>query len=391
MNEDNNNTKKTIDRNTLLFIGVIVILLILILIKFIIANVNSSEICAKDNCNNESAYGSIYCEEHKSKGNTSVSSNNSIQTYSDDVITLTYNSDTTLVQKLDSPNMSYSLIVLNSNKTFNDTSLYDNSVVYITEIDTPEHTFEYYDDSTLVAFKILFTAFVNASLTTEEITVNDVQGDTSGQLTTLIRCEKTLSDGRNVKAKLLHIDENKLLFVFFSMLPNEEQSVTDEFTAVYDSIRYNNNTSIVNKETTIAPTTEVTTETTTTQIINEASNQIGILNLKESPNTSARVDEIARQAKNDALYIDDSITLEAINYIKDNYPNYFTNNDVMEQTMYYGYLLEYAYNNTNDLYAELGMDTYQAVKYVYRGAESINDTSTRSNLEQIAKSLVYFK
>lgn len=105
------------------------------------------------------------------------------------------------------------------------------------------------------------------------------------------------------------------------------------------------------------------------------------------PNTSARVDEISRQAKNDAKNIDVEKTIEAINFIKENYPNYFESNEVMEKTMYYGYLLEYGYKDKNNDYADLGMDAYQVVKYVYRGAEKVEDISTQENLKQIAKDL----
>ena len=80
-------------------------------------------------------------------------------------------------------------------------------------------------------------------------------------------------------------------------------------------------------------------------------------------------------------------TIEAINFIKENYPNYFESNEVMEKTMYYGYLLEYGYKNKNNNYADLGMDAYQVVKYVYRGAEKVEDISTQENLKQIAKDL----
>ena len=109
------------------------------------------------------------------------------------------------------------------------------------------------------------------------------------------------------------------------------------------------------------------------------------------PNTSARVDEIARQAKADAKNIDTEKTIDAVKYIKENYPNYFTNNEVMEKTMYYGYLLEYGYKDTNKAYAELGMDAYQVVKYVYRGAEKVEDISTQENLKQIVKDLAGIK
>lgn len=387
--EDNNNTKKSIDRNTLLFIGVIAVLLILALIKFATtSDNNSSSICAVDGCNNESVFGSIYCDEHKSFAQKINDLKSTRKTYSDDVITLTYNPDSTVVQELNSPGIPYSLIALNAKKTFDDESLYNNSVVYITAIDTPDNAFEYYNNS-IDAYKVLFASFVGSTLDTI-IYSDDIAGDNSGDLTTLMRCDKTLSNGRKIKAKLLHIDENMSVYAFFSMLPDEDQKIIDEFTDIYNSIRYNGNTTIINTENTVA-TTENTTEATTIQVINETTKQLGVLNLKEAPNTSARVDEIARQAKSDASYINDAFTLEAINYIKNNYPNYFTDNNIMEKTMYYGYLLEYAYENTNDLYAELGMDTYQAVKYVYRGTESINDTSTQSNLEQIAKNLAYFE
>ena len=109
------------------------------------------------------------------------------------------------------------------------------------------------------------------------------------------------------------------------------------------------------------------------------------------PNTSARVDEIARQAKADAKNIDTEKTIDAVKYIKENYPNYFTNNEVMEKTMYYGYLLEYGYKNKNNNYADLGMDAYQVVKYVYRGAEKVEDISTQENLKQIVKDLAGIK
>ena len=125
-------------------------------------------------------------------------------------------------------------------------------------------------------------------------------------------------------------------------------------------------------------TTETTTELTTTQVTQTTSAQ---------SNTSAKVDEIARQAKADAQSVDEAKTNEAIAYIRNNYPNYFVDNETMEKTMYYGYLLEYAYKDTNITYAELGMDAYQAVKYVYRNVESVEDNATQENLKQISEGL----
>lgn len=108
------------------------------------------------------------------------------------------------------------------------------------------------------------------------------------------------------------------------------------------------------------------------------------------PNTSAMVDYIARKAKEAAnISASEEKRDEAIKYIKDNYPNYFSDNETMEKTMYYGYYLEYAYskNGSTNLYANLGMDTYQAVKYVYRNTETQDDTHVQENLRQIAEAL----
>lgn len=50
----------------------------------------------------------------------------------------------------------------------------------------------------------------------------------------------------------------------------------------------------------------------------------------------------------------------------------------------FGSLLEYS---NNDVLKEIGIDTVQAVKYVYRNIEKIDDTSTQENLKQIKENL----
>lgn len=104
---------------------------------------------------------------------------------------------------------------------------------------------------------------------------------------------------------------------------------------------------------------------------------------------SKRVDEIIRQAKDDALSIDDSKKNTAAYFIRDNYPAYFKDLETMEQTIYYGALLEYAYSSDPSMYdyANLGLDAKQSVKYVYIGTESILDDSVSSNLSQIKENL----
>ena len=111
------------------------------------------------------------------------------------------------------------------------------------------------------------------------------------------------------------------------------------------------------------------------------------------PNTSAMVDYISRQAKQDSKTADNVKLNEAVSFIKSNYPNYFADNSTMKQTMYYGYLLEYAYQNdsSNKTLANLGQDAYQVVKYVYRGAETTDSESVQSNLKQIKNALDMLK
>lgn len=107
-------------------------------------------------------------------------------------------------------------------------------------------------------------------------------------------------------------------------------------------------------------------------------------------NTSAMVDSIVNKAKSDADgQLDLDTCKEALSYLKDNYPNYFTDNETMEKVMYYGAFLEYSFEGKgiNDVCATLCQDALQTVKYVYRGADAIEDESTQSNLRQVKESL----
>lgn len=171
------------------------------------------------------------------------------------------------------------------------------------------------------------------------------------------------------------------LLILASCTSDSQTSQTATATTEQTTVISNEQTEATT--TTIEQTTVVTTATTeqTTATVEQTETTTS------KPNTSARVDEISRQAKNDAKNIDDGKTIEAINFIKENYPNYFESNEVMEKTMYYGYLLEYGYKDKNNDFADLGMDAYQVVKYVYRGAEKVEDISTQENLKQIAKDL----
>ena len=102
------------------------------------------------------------------------------------------------------------------------------------------------------------------------------------------------------------------------------------------------------------------------------------------------VDSLAKQAKESAnKSASEDKREEALSFIADTYPNYFSDNSTMEKAIYYGYYLEYAYeaNGPENLYANLGMDVEQVSKNVYRGVDDLNSDYVQSNLHQIEESL----
>lgn len=106
-------------------------------------------------------------------------------------------------------------------------------------------------------------------------------------------------------------------------------------------------------------------------------------------NTSAMVDYIASQAKEDAKQFNANHKKSALYFINENREDFFKDNETMETGIYYGFLLEYAYENDtlNKAYYQCGMDLEQAIKYVYRGEESKDSESVLENLRQVDKSL----
>lgn len=103
-------------------------------------------------------------------------------------------------------------------------------------------------------------------------------------------------------------------------------------------------------------------------------------------NTNDALNKVIEIAKNNASIATDEQISEAISAIRDNHPQYYNGPEQMELYMYYGYLLDFAFDDS-DPRSELGMDTYQAIKYVYRGSETVLDSATKANLDQIEKDL----
>ena len=130
---------------------------------------------------------------------------------------------------------------------------------------------------------------------------------------------------------------------------------------------------------------EIASETLTETVVVETETESETM---PEANTTAMVDYIAAEAQKSANQAaTDEKRDEAIDFIASTYPEYFSDNGTMEQAIYYGYYLEFAYDINESQYAELGMDVEQAVKYVYRGTETVEDEHVQENLRQIAEIL----
>lgn len=103
-------------------------------------------------------------------------------------------------------------------------------------------------------------------------------------------------------------------------------------------------------------------------------------------NSTAMVDQIASTAKEYADTLSDEQANEIIGIIREADHKFYNGPDEMEKFMWYGYLLDYKYDDS-DPRSELGTDLCQAIKYVYRNVESVLDDSTHENLLQVDESL----
>lgn len=105
------------------------------------------------------------------------------------------------------------------------------------------------------------------------------------------------------------------------------------------------------------------------------------------PNTSKMVDVINRAARNSANYsASEEKRNEAVNFLRDNYPNYTADDNTMIKVMYYGFYLNHAYGD-GTTYGDLGFDASQIAKNVYRGSETTDSDFIKANYEQVEKSL----
>lgn len=154
-----------------------------------------------------------------------------------------------------------------------------------------------------------------------------------------------------------------------------------------------------NQETTEDATTDSKEETATeseeeTSIESEEENKdiIEVIDLLICPTftaekkSSAMVDQIALTAREYADSLSEDQVSEIISIIRDADHKFYNGPEEMEKFMWYGYLLDYKYDDS-DPRSELGTDLCQAIKYVYRDVESVLDDATHENLLQIDEDL----
>ena len=98
--------------------------------------------------------------------------------------------------------------------------------------------------------------------------------------------------------------------------------------------------------------------------------------------TTEMVDQISLVAQNNVGRMTDDDVSNIIKIISDADHKFYNNPEEMERFMWYGYLLDHKFDDS-DPRSALGMDLYQAIKYVYRGVETIFDDATHENLSQI--------
>lgn len=134
------------------------------------------------------------------------------------------------------------------------------------------------------------------------------------------------------------------------------------------------------------PETELETETISEAEPAIVGDLLTVPAFSSEKNTSAMVDEIALAAKANADALTDEQSSQIIETVQSVEHNFYNSSEDMEKFMWYGYLLDYKYDDT-DPRSQLGTDLYQAIKYVYRNAEMVEDSSTQENLSQIDQDL----
>lgn len=103
----------------------------------------------------------------------------------------------------------------------------------------------------------------------------------------------------------------------------------------------------------------------------------------EEHGTSAYVDYLFYKAKADSETATEEDLQSALDWLKNNVDNIFDNQESMELAMYNGEPLERKYKDSGNSFEKIGWQAYKTVKYVYRGAESVDDQATIDNYSEL--------
>ena len=106
------------------------------------------------------------------------------------------------------------------------------------------------------------------------------------------------------------------------------------------------------------------------------------------PNTTEMIDFISENAKYDAATATPEDLQAALDTLRTLSGNFCASNDTMQGVMYNAQLLYYYYENTDTPYEQVGFYAFTAVKYVYRGVDTVDSTDTSDSLIKFAAALL---
>ena len=92
---------------------------------------------------------------------------------------------------------------------------------------------------------------------------------------------------------------------------------------------------------------------------------------------------LTSKARIDSETATDEQLQAAVDWLKNNVSTYFSSQENMENTIYFGRLLECAYKDSGKVFGSVGWQAQKTVKYVYRGAETVTDQVTQDNLAEL--------
>lgn len=106
-----------------------------------------------------------------------------------------------------------------------------------------------------------------------------------------------------------------------------------------------------------------------------------------APNTSDAVDYIIRKAREDAKTADEGMLEDARAFLIKQNPEYYTDNETMEKSLYYGALVKYAYDIEDPALSTVGDDVLLAVRYVYRREKAADSEETKKALTRLSEDI----